>query len=664
MLATVVALLFMFLIAPFQTSATTSTDVSPIGLWFYRENFPTGQGGVLIISRTGAYWRGSIGKQTASQTTTSNAVLLSFSDGGAFRGVVRNGTLHGFWVRRPMLEDPLYPFGEALAYATSLALTQTAVGRWTANVQPLPDTFTLYLKIFRDTDGVLKAAFRNPEQNSHGSAMQFIVVQTGALLRFTRPADPTPQDPSEATVLRDPTRIALVWKDLKRMVELEPASPQEAAAFFPRGPSPEPYVYREPEAGNDGWGVARAGDLGMDEAALGRAVQRIIDKDPAGDRPWLIHSITVAYRGKLVLDEYFYGHDKTEQHDTRSASKTFSSLILGALIKEGSQLSPQSKVYDVLASRGPFLNPDPRKARITLGDLLTHTAGFACDDNADASPGNEDMIESDRSNPDWAKVTLDLPMQFEPGEHYAYCSMNINLAGAMLSQSTGEWLPELFDRTVARPLDFGPYSWNLMGNGEGYLGGGVFVRPRDFLKLGQAYLDGGVWNGRRIVSADWVKDSLSPHAHISPATTGLTGDAFNQVYYDVDEGWAWHMIDVKSGNKEYPAFHANGNGGQLLLIVPTFDLVVMFTAGNYGQGLWNRERDDIVGGMIIPAIKQNTWELPAQLTRNLSGGGSARQPTSLRCESFIARNGVLDENTACRGCLHAYPNCKRRNGVI
>jgi CubicO group peptidase (beta-lactamase class C family) len=257
-----------------------------------------------------------------------------------------------------------------------------------------------------------------------------------------------------------------------------------------------------------------------------------------------------------------------------------------------------------MAPRGPFANPDPRKADITLGHLLTHSAGLACDDNAESSPGNEDMIQADRSHPDWVKVTLDLPMQFNPGTHYAYCSMNINLAGATLSQATGEWLPALFDRTVARPLQFGTYHWNLMGTGDGYLGGGVFVRPRDFLKLGQAYLDGGVWNGRRIVSAEWVKESLSPHMHISPATTGLEGDAFRNNYYDVDEGWAWHMVGVKSGKETYPAYHANGNGGQLLLVVPQFDLVVMFSAGNYGQGLWNRERDAIVGDMIIPAIRR------------------------------------------------------------
>ncbi len=212
------------------------------------------------------------------------------------------------------------------------------------------------------------------------------------------------------------------------------------------------------------------------------------------------------------------------------------------------------------------------------------------------------MIESDRSQPDWTQRTLNLPIAFEPGTHYAYCSMNINLAGAMLSQTTGEWLPALFDRMVAQPLEFGRYFWNLQPNGEGYLGGGVFVRPRDFLKIGQAYMDGGIWNGHRIASPEWAHQAVTEQARISPATTGLSGDAFREFYYEVGEGWAWHLIDVKSTDRAYPAFHANGNGGQLLVVVPELDLAVMFTAGAYGTGLWNRERDDIVGKIIVPAI--------------------------------------------------------------
>ena len=332
-------------------------------------------------------------------------------------------------------------------------------------------------------------------------------------------------------------------------------------------------------------------------------MQRIIDIDPSAPRAWLIHSMAIAYKGKLILDEYFYGHAPEVPHDMRSASKTFSSVTLGGAMLDGARISPQTKLYEVMAPLGPFANPDPRKDRVTLAHVMTHTTGLACDDNADSpSPGGEDVMQTQRAQPDWWKFTLDLPIVHEPGERYAYCSGGISLTGGALTMATGEWLPALFDRTIAKPLQFGSYYWNVMPTGEGYVGGGTFVRTRDFLKIGQAWLDGGVWNGRRIVTEAWVKDSIAPHARISPETTGVSGDTFANDYYDTTEGYAWHHINVKSGDRNFPAYHGNGNGGQLLLVLPQFDLAVMFTAGNYRQGLWNRERDDIVGEMILPAL--------------------------------------------------------------
>ena len=390
---------------------------------------------------------------------------------------------------------------------------------------------------------------------------------------------------------------------MKRTISLTRATPAQAALFTARPRTEPAYVYRKPQDLHDGWPTARAGDLGVDEAALARAVQRIIDIDPSAPRAWLIHSMAIAYKGKLILDEYFYNQGPDIPHDMRSASKTFSSVIMGAAMQEGAKISPETKLYEVMAPLGPFNNPDPRKDRITLAHVMTHTTGLACDDNAESpSTGGEDVMQTQRAQPNWWKFTLDLPIVHEPGERYAYCSGGISLTGGALTYATGEWLPALFDRTIAQPLQFGSYYWNLQPTGEGYVGGGAFVRTRDFLKIGQAYLDGGVWNGRRIASDAWVKDAIAPHAHISEQTTGVTGDAFRQAYYDEDEGYAWHHISVKSGDKTYRAYHGNGNGGQLLLVVPEFDLVAMFTAGNYRQGLWNRERDDIVGEMIIPAL--------------------------------------------------------------
>jgi CubicO group peptidase (beta-lactamase class C family) len=262
-------------------------------------------------------------------------------------------------------------------------------------------------------------------------------------------------------------------------------------------------------------------------------------------------------------------------------------------------IAPESKVYEVLAAQGPFENADPRKATITLAQLMTHSAGLACDDNDDASPGNEGIMQTQRTQPDWWKYTLGLPMAHDPGARYAYCSANINLVGAALTRATHTWLPEYFEQRVARPLGFGAYYWNLMPNGEGYLGGGAWMRPRDLLKVGQMALDAGVWRGQRIFDAGWVETSTVPRIAITPETTGYSAEQFGEYYGRGKDGYAWHLGALKAGEREFRTYAATGNGGQLLVVAPELELVAVFTGGNYGQGgIWSQWPNRLLGPVL------------------------------------------------------------------
>jgi CubicO group peptidase (beta-lactamase class C family) len=313
--------------------------------------------------------------------------------------------------------------------------------------------------------------------------------------------------------------------------------------------------------------------------------------------------LLVAYRGRLVLEEYFFGYDRDTPHDLRSAGKTFASVMLGAAMMRGTPISPETRIAPLLARLGPFANPDPRKDRITLAQLLTHSAGLACNDNDDASPNNEGTMQAQHAQPDWWKYTLDLPMAHDPGTRYAYCSANINLVGGALTAATRTWLPDYFEETVARPLQFGRHHWNLMPTGEGYQGGGAFLRPRDLLKLGQAFLDGGVWNGRRIVPASWIAESTRQRIEVSPETTGYSEAEFGNYYARGADGLAWHLGALNANGRTIRTYAATGNGGQLLIVVPDYDLAMVFTGGNYGQGgVWGRWGQTIVADRIIPAL--------------------------------------------------------------
>jgi CubicO group peptidase (beta-lactamase class C family) len=495
-----------------------------------------------------------------------------------------------------------------LAFALTTALSQTSNGselrgelriardgsEWRATLSGIGTEFRVDGENIRFSLPRNLGSFRGSLTDRQREIRGFWLQPPGGSAAQGEPVDPSQTYATPVVLLRvapDSWRGAV------------PPFEQHAPDITSRPPDQRIYAYSKPPETGDGWTTARATDVGFDEVALTRLVQAIIDSDPAARRPRRIHSLLVARHGKLVLEEYFFGFDRDMPHDLRSAGKTFASVMLGAAIMQGAQLAPETRIYELLAAKGPFANPDPRKTQITLAQLMTHTAGLACDDNDDASPGNEYRMQGQRGQPDWWKYTLDLPLAHDPGSSYAYCSANINLVGAALTAGTGSSLPELFERTVARPLQLGIYHWNLMPTGEGYLGGGAFVRPRDLLKVGQAYLDGGAWHGRKIVDASWVKRSTAPYVHISPETTGLSPDQFSDAYLEADDAYAWHLNTLAAPRGSCRDYEAVGNGGQYLIVVPELDLAVVLTGGNYGQGgIWLKWRKEIVAYEIIPAL--------------------------------------------------------------
>ena len=578
-------------IAHAQSPGTDDPVASLAGVWSSRAVFGPELSGSLRITREGQTWRARVGDNVVA----SDRPDFTFPEGrGAFHGALldHGRRMQGWWIQPPGLPGQ--------AYATPVRLAARGRDEWFGMVTPLPQTFTLFMTIARNDQGPWTAAFRNPEFNMNAGASRLLANRNGAAITFSKPNGPVVR---EGALSNDQQHLRLAWPPAPQPLDLQRATSGAPDRYLPRAPGP--YVVASPPRTGDGWRTARPRDAGFDEAALAALVQRIIDADPAAQRPSLIHSLLVSRHGRLVLEEYFHGYDRDTPHDIRSAGKTTASAMLGAAMHQGVRLSPQTRLYDVLAAQGPFANPDPRKTGITLAHLMTHTSGLDCNDNDDESRGNEGAMQGQSAQPDWWRFALDLPLAHDPGARYAYCTAGTNLVGAVLHAATGETVPALFDRLIARPLDFGLYHWNLMPSGDGYLGGGAYLRPRDLLKLGQLYLDGGVWNGRRVLDRDWVAQSTAAHVEINEATTGMDAETFANVATHGADGYGWHRYGVRAGATRVEAFEANGNGGQFLVVVPTYDLVVVLNGGNYGQGgIWTRWRDEIVGDAIIAAIRR------------------------------------------------------------
>jgi CubicO group peptidase (beta-lactamase class C family) len=184
--------------------------------------------------------------------------------------------------------------------------------------------------------------------------------------------------------------------------------------------------------------------------------------------------------------------------------------IVGAAMQAGAPLDLSTPVYKAMNAGAFPADLDPQKRAMTLEHLLMMRAGFFCDDNNDDAPGNEDVMLEQKEEPDLYRYSLRVPQATAPGEKSVYCSMMPNLAIGMVDRTAGEPVLDLFDRLIAGPLKISTYAWPLDPVGHPYGGGGARFLPRDFMKMGQLMLNGGTWQGRRILGRDFVQRASSP----------------------------------------------------------------------------------------------------------------------------------------------------------
>lgn len=583
-----VCCLFLCLtLLPAAALPNDSSDTDTLaGVWgIERILGPSVRGELSIDGRT-SEWRAEIGGYDVPVRRTGDSVELTLPAGqGEFRGrVSSNGQkLAGHWIQPPTLT------GNS-RYATPVRLERAADHVWRGNVQPFDDRLALYLVVQAAQGGSLRAFLRDPESNS-GMGRSFAITRTGSHLVFTNPK--RTGDRIEGAYVAGSDSLVLELPDFGHL-EFTRRTRETAVGFYPATPPMDHYIYRPPVSDGDGWDTASLQEAGLNPEPIATLIQQILDTQPDWYTSPYIQGLLIARHNKLVLEHYFYGFSRERTHDLRSAAKTITGTLVGIALDHGAHFALDSAAYRLFPEYTQLANPDPRKLRITVQDLLTMNSGLACDDNDDDSPGNEERMYAQQNQPDYYKYTLDLPMARTPGDGTAvYCTAGINLLGGIVRNATGTSLSEFFERFFAEPLNIHTYHLNLSPTGDAYMGGGIYLRPRDALKLGQLYLSGGRWRGRQVVSKEWVERSLQQHSKF-PASDYAAAHAY---------GFAWHIFESQVGGRRYQEYMAQGNGGQLVVVIPELDLVVMIDAGNYNNfPTWRKFYEELLPTYVIPAV--------------------------------------------------------------
>jgi CubicO group peptidase (beta-lactamase class C family) len=340
----------------------------------------------------------------------------------------------------------------------------------------------------------------------------------------------------------------------------------------------------------DGWRIATPQSQGLDPALLCAIGTRFENWKEAN-----AHAVLVLRRGQLVYERYFTGEDQrwgqsldqvsydaTKLHDLRSISKSVVSLLVGIAVDKG-QLGIDQAVFAFFPEHADLRTP--AKDRITLRHLLTMSAGFDWDENLPYSnPRNNETGMNNAA--DAVRYVLERPLVAEPGRVYNYSGGSAALLAAILQKVSGKRIDALSRDDLFSPLGITDFEWSQY-NGRPVVASGLRLRPRDLARIGQMVLDKGRWQGRQIVSENWITASTAPQ---------INGQS--PFFY----GYQWWLGRSLHEQKQVDWIAGFGYGGQRLYILPGLDIVVLVHFGLYNSGLQGPVGPIVLNQHVLPAV--------------------------------------------------------------
>ena len=274
-----------------------------------------------------------------------------------------------------------------------------------------------------------------------------------------------------------------------------------------------------------------------------------------------INGMVIMHDNELITEKYYNGWSKNDLHPFHSCTKSITSLLIGQAI-DNQSLSLNDKMISFFSNHN-ISNNDSLKSSITIENMLTMSVGFDWDEwtipYGETGNSLSDMYNTSNN---YISYVLNLPVVRTPGEEFAYNSGITFLFGSILQSATGKRVENYAAENLFTPLGITQFRWNKT-QGIAHCGGGLSLRPVDVAKIGNLVLNNGSLDGVQLISQEWITESMKIRHNIS---------AF--------QGYGYHWFTYKPPLNGEIFYWTRGYGGQLLYIIPEYDMVIVITSSN------------------------------------------------------------------------------------
>lgn len=316
------------------------------------------------------------------------------------------------------------------------------------------------------------------------------------------------------------------------------------------------------------WRTSTPEEEGFDSAKLAEGLQALKERGVA------IDSLLVIRDGNVVLDAYLDPYDGSFPHKLASVTKSVMTTLIGIAVDQG-KLQLDQPMVSFFPDR-TIANLDARKEHVTVRHLASMMNGL----ESGCLAGDEPTLDKMRSNPDWVQAALDRKMMQEPGTSFCYDSPGMHLLSAILQKATGMTALEFARQNLFEPMGIQEVFWQSDPQGYTHGWGDLYLKPQDAAKIGYLWLNRGVWEGKKIVSSNWVADSVTAHSNAG----------------DDDYGYGWWVARGTAPNDNYFAL---GRGGQYIRVYPSYKAIIVTT----GHGLDYDQIDPLLSASFVSPNK-------------------------------------------------------------